>query len=281
MLEYDQIIDALIKRAQALSDRAFIAPSLCAQLARFDDADVAHVLDDLFRGAVRKQSGYLGLLQAFSEFSAFREQFQTRLSSIFDYADTHELIFAAEWLAPLPIREKTPKGLLVHDDLQNLTLGERRYLARGATPGMIEKLLIDPDPAVIHNLLNHPRLKEQEVVRICAKTPNHPDVMREVFRHPKWFARYPVKKALLNNPATPPRLVVLLLTYLSRQDLKELLRSARFSPGLIHLLIDLHGQSDTKAPKAAQAPEPEARRDSGRPDEPDPTPDDGEGTMLH
>lgn len=249
MLEYDQILDALIRRSRRLADRAFAARHACERLARFDDADVAHLLDALFRGAVQKRSGYLDLLEALSDFAVFRETFHSRLSAIFEQADEGGLLFAAEWLAPLPIRRPAPRGLLVHDDLQSLTLGERRALARKADPNLLEKLLVDPDPAVIHNLLNHPRLLEQEVVRICAKQPNHPDVMLEVYRHPKWFSRYGVKKALLNNPVTPPRLVLLILTVLSLQDLRDLRRSARFSPGFIQMLIDERMRAQGEPPR--------------------------------
>lgn len=247
MLEYHQIIEALSERIRSLQERGFRPQRICGELERFSDYDVAHILEELYRGAIQKRRGYVQILEALTEFEVFKEHFGPRLSSIFEIADEEELLLAAEWLAPLPIQNKIPKGLMAHQDLSDLTLGERKWKARSADPLMLEKLLVDPDASVIANLLNHPHLQESEVVKICATTPSHPEVMLCVYRHPRWFARYQVKKALLNNPATPPRLVMLLLVWLSVQDMKDLLKSRRFSPGFIRQLLDERKKVATEA----------------------------------
>ena len=252
-MDYDQIIKAIADRVRGLKEPEFRVHRICRDLVRFHDEEVAHFFEELYRGALEKRRDCLHILEALADFDFLRRHFGRRLSNIFDIADRKGLILAAEWLAPLPIsRSKPDGGLEIHRDIQEMTLGERKWLARKADPNLIEKLLVDPDPSVICNLLKHPRLLEREVVNICAKTPNHPGVMREVFKNKRWFSRYMVKKALLNNPATPPRLVMLILPWLSFKDLKALLRSRRFSSGFVRYIIDERKRRKELEPAAGE-----------------------------
>lgn len=239
MLGYRQIIENLIERIRILPEKSFQTNKVASELSRFSDFEIANLLEEIYKGAIQKQDGYIFVLEALTDFAVVKDQLGTRLSGIFDIADSEGLLLAAEWLAPLPIKQKRAKNLFVHNDLMDLTLGERKWHARKADPLLLEKLLVDPEPTVIYNLLNHSQITEKEVVKICAKTPNNPEVMMVVYNNKKWFSRYQVKKALLNNPATPPRLVMLLLVWLSRQDLKDLKKSKRFSPGFIDYILSV------------------------------------------
>ncbi|MEK7220008.1 MAG: hypothetical protein AAB253_02350, partial [candidate division NC10 bacterium] len=48
-----------------------------------------------------------------------------------------------------------------------------------------------------------------------------PEALEVIAQDDRWIARYPVKVALANNPATPLRVVLGLLPYLLYQDLRE------------------------------------------------------------
>jgi hypothetical protein len=95
-------------------------------------------------------------------------------------------------------------------------------MARRALAGVIERLLYDPDARVVRALLGNPRLTEAEVVRLAASRRAHPDALAAIAQDDRWIVRYPVKVALANNPATPMRIVLGLLPYLVRQDLRDL-----------------------------------------------------------
>ncbi len=237
-MEYRQILDAIIEHVSPLAEREFRTERVCRDLARFSDEEVAHLFEELYRGALHKLPFYLQVLESTADTGVLRKSFGPRLAHIYEVADERELLLALEWLAPLPLRRKIPKGLAVHMDLQELTLGERKWKARMASPDMLEKLLVDPDPSVIRNLLNHPRLVERDVIRICARTPNHPGVFWVVYESKRWFSRYVVKKAILNNPIAPPRLVMLTLPTMNRQDVRNLLKSPQFSPGFVRRILD-------------------------------------------
>jgi hypothetical protein len=51
----------------------------------------------------------------------------------------------------------------------DIPLGMRRTLAKGFDKGLLERLLLDPDPIVIEHLLENPRVTEDDVVRIAAR----------------------------------------------------------------------------------------------------------------
>jgi len=260
MLEYDQIIDAIIQRVKSLHDRDFRIYRICDELVRFSDFEVANLFEELYLGSIQKRPHYIMLLEALTNFDVVRERFGARLSPIFEIADKEGLLLAVEWLSPLPIQQKVPKGLFVHHDLEHITLGERKWMARKVDPHLIDKLLVDPDPAVITNLLNHPRLTEDDVMKICTKIPNHPDIMEAVYQNPRWFARYNIKKALLNNPVTSSRVVMLILVYLSVQDLRDLLKSRRFSPGFIlQILRERKRGNSGSAPSGSKKIESESQ----------------------
>jgi hypothetical protein len=101
-------------------------------------------------------------------------------------------------------------------------VGFRISLARRALTGAIQRLLFDPDARVIRVLLGSPRLTEAEVLKLAAARRANPDALEAIAQDDRWIARYPVKVALANNPATPMRIVVGLLPYLVRQDLRDL-----------------------------------------------------------
>lgn len=86
---------------------------------------------------------------------------------------------------------------------REITLGERRAWARRPDRTLIARLLVDPDPGVVRNLLRNPRVIEADVVRIASRRPVNAAVLIEVFQHQRWGRRRPVQAALVQNPYTP------------------------------------------------------------------------------
>ena len=109
---------------------------------------------------------------------------------------------------------------------RELTVGERRSLARAPTRRAFDKLLSDPHPLVIRQLLENPRLTEDDVVRIAARRPARPEVALQLARSPRWLRRPRVRMALLLNPGSPPSVVMPLLAACRRGELVEIVHSA-------------------------------------------------------
>jgi len=119
-----------------------------------------------------------------------------------------------------------------------LSLGERKSLARRTDRDLIARVLRDPHPDVIHILLGNPGLTEQDVVRLAARRPVLGDVLREVFRAPRWVVRYRVKLTLVLNPNTPIDVALQLAPHLTRQDRQRVARSPELAEALRQNCLD-------------------------------------------
>jgi hypothetical protein len=106
-------------------------------------------------------------------------------------------------------------------------------MARKPDFKLVERIAKDQDHRVIANLLNNPRLKELDVIRIASSRPTTGKVLDVIYRHPKWVARYRVKKALVMNPHAPLAMALRLLTYMRFQDLEEICDRRDLSPTLL------------------------------------------------
>jgi hypothetical protein len=125
-------------------------------------------------------------------------------------------------LSPPPANESVPD----YGVGRELTLGERKSLARAPSRRAFDKLLADPHPLVLRQLLENPRLTEDDVVRIAARRPARPEVALSLARSPRWLRRPRVRMALLLNPGSPPSVVMPLLAACTRCDLVEIVHSA-------------------------------------------------------
>jgi hypothetical protein len=124
---------------------------------------------------------------------------------------------------------------------RQLTLGERRSLARRPNRRVFEKLASDPHPLVIRQLLENPQLTEDDVVRMAARRPARAELLREVARCARWLTRSRVRMTLLFNPGTPLCISMPLLAVCTRAELLEILDSADTAPVLrvtAHELIE-------------------------------------------
>lgn len=113
-----------------------------------------------------------------------------------------------------------------------LALGERKALARRADREIIERVLRDPHPDVIRILLHNPNVTETQVVLLCARRPVVADVLREVFRSPRWVIRDRVRVALLLNPWTPLDMALQVAPLVRTPDLRRALAASDLAPEL-------------------------------------------------
>ena len=133
----------------------------------------------------------------------------------------------------LRLRPEPPRSLAREDQQvpdygvgRPLTLGERKSIARQPRREIIERALGDPDPDVIRMLLRNPRLTELDVIRLCARRPCAPAVLRAVCESRRWSDRPRVRVALVRNPEAPTDVSLRLVPFLLRQELREVAQSA-------------------------------------------------------
>lgn len=154
-----------------------------------------------------------------------------RLAVLRRLAEQHALLPLARLLRKPPAArheqddEPAPQHVATARDGRPLTLGERRALARRPTRAALDKVLLDPHPMVIRNVLGNPRLTEDDVLRLLARRPAVFGAIAEVARHPSWSQRVRLRMAILQNPGTPPEISLPLVRLLVRPELRRLLSS--------------------------------------------------------
>jgi hypothetical protein len=196
---------------------------LSEQLAGRPAQDVFEFLQRVLAGAERRRTAELLALEAASDWILAGQQ----------EGPTYELLAEVYQLARLAEHEgvchllmsataqRGPVGpeLAPGDvDMSRLSLGERKYLARGHDRDRLDRLLLDPDPAVVRNLLRNPHLIERDVVRLAARRPVCAEVLQEIAAS-RWGGRYAVRLALVSNPYTPTEMSLKLVGFLLRKDL--------------------------------------------------------------
>lgn len=108
--------------------------------------------------------------------------------------------------------------------LRDQPLGMRKYMARHADSHLIDRLLNDPEPSVIYNLLRSPRISESQVLRIATRRYSTPEIFKEIMACFRWQNNYRVRLAMVYNPTVPLTMSCKLIPTLLDQDLKDISR---------------------------------------------------------
>jgi hypothetical protein len=149
-----------------------------------------------------------------------------------DYAFRRDLYAAAHLqgadalkrhLHSLP--ELADEGVLARrlpKDVAEIPLGRRRSLAKGEDRVLLEKLALDPDPVVLEHLLQNPRTREMDVVRIAALRPVGGESLRRIDADKRWQMNLRVRIAITRNPYCPIDLAMRLLPTLGTRILREI-----------------------------------------------------------
>jgi hypothetical protein len=112
---------------------------------------------------------------------------------------------------------------------RELTVGERRSLARRPTRTQLERLLDDPHPLVLEQLLACPKLTEADVLRMITRRPPRLGALLAVTRSLRWMARRAVRRALILNPGCPSGVAVPLVGVCPRDDLVSVVAATTLS----------------------------------------------------
>ncbi|RMF18641.1 MAG: hypothetical protein D6761_02155 [Candidatus Dadabacteria bacterium] len=120
----------------------------------------------------------------------------------------------------------------LHPELQELTLGEKKALARRVREQDFDKFLTETDPRVLDIFLAHPAVQERVVIRLLARRPQHPDVFTTAARHARWLSLPTVQQTIALNPYAPQALSLRLLPLLPANIAAEIAASENLGAGL-------------------------------------------------
>jgi hypothetical protein len=214
----------LVLSHAGIPERTMRTKILKKKLAAVPDGLVVDIINEAF---VRARPGDLShahfILSAVDIFSDPGIP-PMRLLSLYQLAISRGYKEAANiFMAPEP--RKTPYGeydFVEGRDLDYLTLGEKRSLARTRVKDRLDRLLYDSSPLVVKNILENPTMTLRDVIKMVSRRPNHQDVLVTVYRSDRWVASYEVKYAIVRNPYTPIAVALGLLFFLKEQDLREI-----------------------------------------------------------
>lgn len=113
--------------------------------------------------------------------------------------------------------------------MPRLGAGERASIARKAGPGVIGRLLEDPDLRVVEALLENPRLTETLLAPLVCSDTVRPEVLTRLAQDRKWGSRYSLRNGIARNPRTPANTTLGLLVYLKKSDLRDVFGDRRIS----------------------------------------------------
>jgi len=215
--------DFLVRGSEGVHNHSMILYLLSTELLSLGVDLSPILLRELIMGASRRKRGYTEYLQHLGDVRSIAiHAGNDFMSDILQRSRRYQFDEVVAILTDI-----TPQRRIYHtEELETrnpaqdyLPLGVRKSMARKPDLGAIESLMLEQDPSVIHNLLNNPRTVEDMVIKMASLRPTSAEVLEEIGAHPRWSARYRVKKSLAFNPYSPPRIVHSLLPTLLMKDL--------------------------------------------------------------
>jgi hypothetical protein len=218
-------------------------PELDMRVAALDEAirqrtseEAAWWLDQLMRGALWGKSPEIDAMMACTLWLVRKrlDDDYDLLKSIFEaaHADKRKGVIAI--LRDPPPHQALPKGKKLPEpklDLgRDVTVGEKRQMARGSNRLVIEKLLLDPHPLVVEQILDNRNLREQDVLMISSRRPNTPEILLKIALHKRWYKRREVRHSLVMNPYNSTGVSLKLLPTLGIHKLRQVRNSTHLHP---------------------------------------------------
>lgn len=227
--------DALIRSLVALPELGLRTTWLCEKLSSLPAGRAAAGLDDLVSraqgGHEMARAALLPLALAFvrlretSYLWALREEAKHRA-----YLSLERML--RDNFGPTPVLYEQEPRVPDYGGGRELTVGERRSMARRPTRTQVERLLLDPHPLVLAQLFACPHLTEPDVLRIITKRPARLPAIEAVVQSSRWMARRRVRLALVLNPGCPHGVALPLIATCPRDDLKLIVRTTTISASL-------------------------------------------------
>lgn len=218
-------MSALQRRIKALG-REDLAAFVLENLAALSEEEVLAAIENAYitpklLSKIAQTPRLAGLYAVRLKLVAHRQTPQAHAVKLVHYLYWFDLLrLSIDVRVPAPVRRAIDTALVLR--VEKLTLGERISSARACSPALIKVFLYDPDPKVFAALLINKRLREDDLLALVSSDRATPEQLLLIASDPKWAFRYPVRKALVLNPATPRAAAASQLRYLTRLDLRRI-----------------------------------------------------------
>jgi hypothetical protein len=106
--------------------------------------------------------------------------------------------------------------------IERLTLGHRKAAARGMRGPTLDRILRDPDPRVVLEVLRNTHVRHSEVLAMASRRPSPEALFWALARSETWIRTRPIRRAIALNPYAPPRLAAAVVVTLAQPDWREM-----------------------------------------------------------
>lgn len=134
---------------------------------------------------------------------------------------------------PLPHMQLPPESRLPEVRLpleRDITLGERRSMARSSNRKLLERLLMDPSELVLDRLLDNPSVQHHDVLLIASRRPTKPELLLTVARRTPWLQQRIIREALVRNPYVHTGIALKLLPTLNIREIRQIALAGDLHP---------------------------------------------------
>jgi len=131
-----------------------------------------------------------------------------------------------------PVRTYNDRDEAYDPVLDDMSLGMKKWQARLHDRNLLLRLGRDGDAAVVSNVLNNPRITEDDVLLMAARRPVHQRTIMVIARHLRWSLRPRIQEAVARNPYSPAHAAAALMPLL----VSRLLTRIRDDANLHHLV---------------------------------------------
>ncbi len=234
----------LIRAVVALPELSMRITWLGEKLEGKSDEFTAASLEQITAASQRAEDAARECVLALAVLFARRRE-SAWLWALHETSKVHCLMNLERLLRPAPtdtpLSRPTPE--LPVPDFGNgrpLSVGERKSLARRPSRTQIERLLHDPHPLVLAQLLASPSLTEDDVVLLATKRPAYIPALELLLDSSRWIIRRRVRLSIILNPGCPHGLAAPLLVTCPREDLKLIVETTTISVVLRAIAHELY-----------------------------------------
>jgi hypothetical protein len=155
--------------------------------------------------------------------------------------DDAALAAAVAAVRSLPVEgEIEEKTGLSEGQIRMLSVPARLKLARGAPRALRNLLLRDTNPQVACAALLFNNLSDQEIEQTASSRSVQQEVLDAIARKREWIGRYPVMKALIQNPRTPLAIALKYVPRLAVKDLRDMAKDRNIPDAVRSMALRLY-----------------------------------------
>lgn len=222
-----QLTEYLIRRMETVPERKMRTLRLKERLSHMPEEIIIEVIHDVFSqtrpGDTSSAHFLMSIIDIFSDMNDMQSQQLLKLYVM--CRDRGYERASVVFVSPEPRKRPFSKYDFVENrDMDYITLGEKRTLARTRNKDLLDRLIYEPHPLVIRNILENPRMTEHEVLKMVSRRPNNETILSEIYQSERWLRSYNIKISMIKNPYTPVGIAMVLLYFLRKQDLKDVSR---------------------------------------------------------